>query len=111
MCGRYVFVPNEGWVNKISEQKRSSFEPGQLKPNYNVAPTHVMPVITSDGLEMMQWGLIPPWAKEFKPSFTTINAKAETAAEKPMFRTPFKKRRCLVPASGFFEWQQRAGYK
>ena len=104
MCGRYVFVPGKGWG--LNEQKRSSFE-----PNYNVAPMQTMPVITADGIEMMQWGLVPSWSKEFKPSFTSINARAETATDKPLYRTPFKKRRCLVPASGFYEWQKQADFK
>lgn len=101
MCGRYVFVPDIGWVNAMNEQKRSTFE-----PNYNVAPMQTMPVVTSDGIQMMQWSLVPSWSKEFKPAFTTINARSETAAEKPMFRGPFKNHRCLVPASGFYEWQK-----
>ncbi|HXC76967.1 MAG TPA: SOS response-associated peptidase [Candidatus Acidoferrum sp.] len=111
MCGRYVFVPGEGFVNMINEQKRSSFEPENLKPNYNLAPMQTMPIFTAEGVVMMQWGLVPSWSKEFKPSFSSINARAETASEKPLYRTPFKKRRCLVPASGFYEWQARAGFK
>ena len=106
MCGRYVFVPTEGWKYNTVEQKPSSFE-----PNYNVAPTQTMPIVTTNGIEMMKWGLVPSWAKEFKASFTSINARAETAAEKPLYRVPFQTRRCLVPASGFYEWQQLGTYK
>src|SRR5690349_5325883 len=70
-----------------------------------------MPVVTSDGIEMMTWGLVPSWSKIFKPSFTSINARGETVAEKPLYRTPFKKRRALIPATGFYEWQQRETFK
>ncbi len=76
-----------------------------------MAPTQVMPVGTAEGLELMTWGLVPSWSKEFKPAFTSINARGESVAEKPLYRTPFKKRRALVPASGFFEWQKRGSEK
>ncbi len=81
-----------------------------LRSNYNAAPTQLLPVIRigADGdreLATLRWGLIPMWAKDPKIAYSTINARAETVAEKPAFRTAFKKRRCLVPADGFYEWQ------
>jgi putative SOS response-associated peptidase YedK len=57
-------------------------------------------------LDTLRWGLVPYWAKDVKIGYTTINAKAETFAEKPAFREAFKSRRCLVPADGFYEWQK-----
>ena len=83
-----------------------------IAPNYNVAPTHDMPIVRmakgGDGHELVKarWGLIPPWAKDTKMAYSTINARSETAASKPAFRDAFKKRRALVPADGFFEWRR-----
>ncbi len=82
-----------------------------LAPRYNIAPSQDAPVVRAadDGgareLAMLRWGLIPPWAKEAAIGNRMINARAETAAEKPSFRAAFKKRRCLVPADGFYEWK------
>jgi len=82
-----------------------------LKPRYNVAPTQMVPVIRLDQdcyreLAMLRWGLIPSWAKDDKIGYKTINARAETVATAPAFRAAFKKRRCLVPTSGFYEWKK-----
>lgn len=101
MCGRYALIPTKEMADEYF--KAMGFE---LKPNYNVAPMHTMPIKTAEGLHGAIWGLVPSWSKEFKPSFSSINARSETAAQKPLYRTPFKKRRCLVPASGFYEWQK-----
>jgi putative SOS response-associated peptidase YedK len=82
-----------------------------LLPRYNVAPNQLMPVVVRNSpnrLAEMQWGLIPSWSKEPRVKFSTINARAETIASSPVFRGPFKSRRCLVPASGFYEWRQTA---
>lgn len=75
-------------------------------PNFNVAPTQQAPVVL-DGpcrFEVMRWGLIPFWAKDHRIGRRTINARAETVASKPSFRAAFRRRRCLVPADGFYEW-------
>ena len=80
MCGRYVFVPTTGFIDRYDDVVTSKLG---LSPNYNVAPTQAMPVETAGGLDVMTWGLVPSWSKEFKPSFTSINARAETIAEKP----------------------------
>lgn len=78
--------------------------------SYNVAPTHIVPVIRErEGrteIAAVRWGLVPSWAEDEKIGASLINARAETAAEKPAFRAALKKRRLLVPASGFFEWQR-----
>lgn len=107
MCGRYAIV----LVGDGSFQRRFSLE-GSLDdppPRYNVAPTQTLPVITRNSpnrVEMMRWGLIPSWAKEASIGSRMINARAETVAEKPAFRASLRSRRCLVPASGFYEWQR-----
>src|SRR5690606_27298407 len=81
----------------------------EMAPSYNVAPTQMAPIcrLTDEGkreLASLQWGLIPTWAKETTAG--VINARAETAATKPMFRSAFARRRCLVPVSGFYEWKK-----
>jgi len=86
-----------------------------LKPRYNIAPSQQVPIIrdTESGREMVmaKWGLIPHWSKEAKTKYSTINARIETVAEKPTYRTPFKHRRCLIPADGFYEWKVVDGRK
>jgi len=85
-----------------------------LAPNYNVAPTTIQPVIRSDKetgereLVTMRWGMVPHFAKSLADfnGFSTINAKAETLTTKPMWRDPFRRRRCLVPADAFYEWKK-----
>ena len=75
-------------------------------PNFNVAPTQQAPVVLDSPrrFEVMRWGLVPFWAKDPRIGRRTINARAETVAEKPSFRAAFRARRCLVPADGFYEW-------
>lgn len=84
-------------------------ELSQREPRYNVAPTMKVPVLAMHDdkatVEAMRWGLVPSWAKDIKFGAKTINARADTVQTKPSFRTAFKKRRCLVPASGYFEWK------
>ena len=102
MCGRYVFVsPLEAMQAMFRFEGRPN-----LAPNYNVAPTHEMPIITSDGLVLARWGLIPRWAKDQKSGYRTFNARSEEAATKPTFKEAFTKRHCLVPADGFIEWKR-----
>jgi len=106
MCGRYTitlepaFFQQELALGKI---------PSEWKPRYNVAPTQNVPSVknaeTRD-VEMLRWGLIPHWAKDTSIGYKLINARAETLREKPSFRDAFHKRRCLVLADGFYEWQK-----
>ncbi len=82
-----------------------------LPPRYNIAPSQEAPVVRADAaggrvLAPMRWGLIPSWAKEAKIGYRMINARAETVAEKPAFRSALRHRRCLVPADGFYEWRK-----
>ena len=83
--------------------------PQNIKPRYNVAPSQDIPAILNqypDELSMVRWGLIPSWAKEENTKYSMINAKAETIAEKPAYRGPIRKRRCLIPADSFYEWKK-----
>jgi putative SOS response-associated peptidase YedK len=105
MCGRYSLVPTESIATRFDIQQQQL----TLTPRYNVAPSQSMPVVVRNSpnrLVEMQWGLIPSWSKEPRAQFSTINARAETITKSPVFRGPFKSRRCLVPASGFYEWQR-----
>jgi putative SOS response-associated peptidase YedK len=114
MCGRYVVED----FQELSEVLRdipfqADYEPD---PTWNAAPTQMLPVIVEDEgawhLRPMHWGLIPRWTKPGeKPKVAPINARAETLAEKPMFRSLIKKQRCLVPANGFYEWKRTGGPK
>jgi putative SOS response-associated peptidase YedK len=105
MCGRYSIIPG----NNVADRFQVEHIQEPLLPSYNVAPGATMPVVTRNSpnrLELMKWGLIPFWAKDPKISYKTINARAETVASSPAFRDAFKRRRCLVPASGFYEWRK-----
>jgi putative SOS response-associated peptidase YedK len=81
--------------------------PGDLPRRYNIAPTQPVAVVPNDGrntVQMFAWGLVPSWAKDPSIGSRMINARAETIAEKPSFRTAMRRRRCLILASGWFEW-------
>jgi putative SOS response-associated peptidase YedK len=111
MCGRYV-------VTSPPEALRRAFayaEQPNFPPRYNITPTQPIPVVTfEDGarhFRLMRWGLIPSWVKDPKTFSPLINARAESVATKPAFRTAMRRRRCLVPADGFYEWQGVAGAK
>ncbi|NJM05556.1 SOS response-associated peptidase [Candidatus Gracilibacteria bacterium] len=104
MCGRYTLKTSG---DELARQFELADVP-QLTPRYNIAPTQEVPVVRlrdeQHRLDMMRWGLIPSWAKDRSVGARMINARAETLAEKPSFRTAFRQRRCLVPADGFYEW-------
>ena len=113
MCGRfsqrYTWSEVHAFLDVIGAPKN-------LQPRYNIAPTTTIDVVrlTEAGREIvsMRWGLVPIWWKKpLKEVPATFNARAETVAEKPMFRTAFKKHRCLIPASGFYEWTGGKGDK
>ena len=109
MCGRFVMKDSQ---KKVMSDFQIQHSEVLLEPRYNISPSQDIPVIVQqDGirrLEHRQWGLIPFWSKKPKPM---INARSETVSEKPAFRQAFKKRRCLIPASGFFEWAKEDGAK
>ncbi len=105
MCGRYV-------INADPNQLQQAFElttVPQFAPRFNIAPTQTAPVITNDSPReavMYRWGLIPSWAKDASLGGKMINARSESVEEKPAFRTAFKRRRCIVPMTGFYEWRK-----
>ena len=119
MCGRFTFTSD----SELLQQTFLDFEiPDDLSPRYNITPTQDVVVVTNaqddgvsdDGrkkMEFFQWGLIPSWAKDPKIGSKMINARSETLSEKPSFRTAYKRRRCLVLADGYYEWQQIPGEK
>ncbi len=106
MCGRYTLTVDP----KILQAEFGVSVPENLAPRYNIAPTQPVPVILAEKgepqFDVFRWGLIPSWAKDPRIGNKLINARAETIAEKPSFRTAFRRRRCLIPADGFFEWQK-----
>lgn len=106
MCGRYTITSPEDALRALFEYGGS---PRNIRARYNGAPSQEMPVVRrrKDGtrsLDMLRWGLIPGWAGEAAIKQNLINARADTVAGKPSFRTAFRERRCLVPADGFYEW-------
>ncbi len=109
MCGRYS-LNQTGQISLVFE-----ISDVRLPPRFNIAPTQQAPVIhLREGerrLELFQWGLVPFWAKDPAMGARMINSRSETVDEKPAFRTAFRKRRCLVPADGFYEWQKRGKFK
>jgi putative SOS response-associated peptidase YedK len=112
MCGRYTLTADGGAVTEIFKVS----EAVELSPRYNVAPTQEVAVVGLNHaggrtLGTMRWGLIPSWAKDPTIGNRMINARAETAAEKPAFRASFKRRRCLVVADGFYEWKKEGAGK
>ena len=115
MCGRYNQIADAQALIDCFEIEQTLLEPEELKPRYNIAPSQEVPIVRSsaDGreLSLARWGLVPHWSKEPKSKYSTINARAETVAEKPTYREAFKRRRCLLPATGFYEWQQANGQK
>ncbi len=112
MCGRYELHTNPA---ALALAFGVPF-PVDLKARYNVAPSQDLPVVRLDRegnreLAAMRWGLIPHWAKDKSIGYKTINARAETVATAPAFRDSFRWRRCLVPATGFYEWKKVGGGK
>jgi putative SOS response-associated peptidase YedK len=111
MCGRFVLTATTETIQQTFDLETV---PTSMLPRYNIAPTQPVGVITNDHprqLTFQRWGLIPSWSKDPSIGSTLINARAETVEEKPAFRTAFKRRRCLIPADGFYEWQKRGKEK
>jgi putative SOS response-associated peptidase YedK len=108
MCGRFVLkAPFSELVRLYNVTNNLNLEPRyNIPPTENIAAVRPDPVGTGRRLDMLRWGLVPWWAKDLKVSFSNINAKAETVAEKPAFRDAFRERRCVIPADGFYEWKK-----
>ncbi len=107
MCGRYTLIANAEAIRLLFEVP--AFDDRLVVPRYNIAPTQPIAIVREGpkGRELapVRWGLIPNWAKDPNLQTLLINARAEGIAERPAFRGAFRYRRCLVPASGFYEWQ------
>src|SRR4030042_3983427 len=107
MCGRFSIATP---IEELRERFKAEPPKTEVKPRYNAAPGQNMLVITSETPKQMSffhWGMVPSWAKDPKIGYKLINARAETLAEKPAFRHAFQKRRCLVLADGFYEWDKK----
>lgn len=111
MCGRFSLAttPEELALHFNLKKKVT------VAPRYNIAPSQQILIVRSEHLDKkltaMRWGLIPHWAKDEKIGYKMINARIETVAEKPSFRDAFKKRKCLIPATGFYEWKHQGSRK
>lgn len=109
MCGRYQLSS----TGKDVQKHFNIGTPFSFKPNYNITPSSYCPIIRlnreTKEVALCHWGLIPSWAKDKK--VTPINAKAETIREKQFFRMAYRKRRCIIPANGFYEWTGEKGNK
>jgi putative SOS response-associated peptidase YedK len=106
MCGRYTLIASPVQIKDFFGLE----EVPEFAPRYNVAPSQEVPIVRLDEkgtrrLVQVRWGLIPSWAEDASIGYKLINARSETVADKPSFRAAFRQRRCLVPASGFFEWR------
>src|SRR3954447_10106058 len=110
MCGRYTITSSAQVIAEVF----GVTEPFELAPHYNVCPGQDVPVVRArhgDGdrtLGLLRWGLVPWFVKQPAPAARMINARAETAATSPAFREALRRRRCLLPADGFYEWQASA---
>ncbi len=105
MCGRFTLTHVYGFFTRFQLMDQQA----QLTPRFNVAPSQEHPIIISQSpnqMIMMRWGLVPFWAKDPKIGNRLINARAESVATRPAFRTSIKRKRCLVPATGFYEWKR-----
>ncbi|HET7657350.1 MAG TPA: SOS response-associated peptidase, partial [Bacillales bacterium] len=115
MCGRYTLfadaiqIGDRFYIVNLNQSV--------IRPRYNIAPSQKVAAFVRDEekqenrLGMLRWGLIPVWAKDMSIGFKMINARAETVHEKPAYKRLLKKRRCLIPASGFFEWKKLGSRK
>ncbi|NEE01156.1 SOS response-associated peptidase [Phytoactinopolyspora halotolerans] len=111
MCGRYVVAMSVD--DMLEEFDAVAGDTRDLAPSYNVAPTDRVPIVVEPSggastreLHAARWGLIPPWSTDLSGAAKMINARVETVAEKPAYRAAIARRRCIVPASGYYEWQR-----
>ena len=107
MCGRFFLDAQAG---EIIEHYNAP-PPDLFTARYNIAPTTPVLAFSDDQFSLYRWGLIPSWAKDLSIGNRMFNARSETVAEKPSFRNAYRRRRCLIPAKGFFEWRSEGGHK
>jgi putative SOS response-associated peptidase YedK len=111
MCGRFTLTLDPG---DLQDELNFDISSVDLSPRYNIAPSQPVAAVrdgNSRKVELFQWGLVPSWAKDVSIGYKMINARSETISEKPSFRTAFSRKRCLIPADGFYEWAQGEGGK
>jgi putative SOS response-associated peptidase YedK len=107
MCGRFALQADaEQLADYLAKQV-----PELYMPRFNIAPTTPVLALTDSELTFFSWGLVPSWSKDVYIGSRMFNARAETVAEKPSFKNAYKRRRCLIPASGFYEWKVEQGGK
>lgn len=115
MCGRFTQAMSWAEVHAFSRGLDLVLPTADPGPTYNLAPTQAAWTLVADGAaaraEPMRWGLVPPWAGDLRIGASMINARLETATTKPAFRKAWGARRCLVPASGYYEWRLENGVK
>src|SRR6266704_6972012 len=109
MCRRFVITSPPAALRQIFGYA----EQPNFPPRYNIAPTQPIPVVIVENgarhFRLMRWGLLPAWVKDPRQFTLLINARAETAKDRPAFKNAFKRRRCLIPADGYYEWQAADG--
>lgn len=112
MCGRFTLTAE---IEALKERFQALFTAREYIKRYNIAPSQMVLAVINDGQQnrmgYMRWGLIPFWAKDPSIGYRMINARAETIHEKPAFRNAFQKRRCLILADSFYEWEKDSGTK
>lgn len=112
MCGRYTLAADVEQLQTRFQFEGAAFD---YAPSYNIAPGQEVVAVIRDGeanrAGLLRWGLVPSWAKDVKIGYKMINARADSAAEKPSFRRAFRQRRCLILADGYYEWQRQEGQK
>jgi putative SOS response-associated peptidase YedK len=110
MCGRFAQVVKHNQLKRLLDELAIKNKDEQIEINYNVAPTQPVGALIYKGpdrfLTFFRWGLIPSWSKEPSTQFSMINVRSETILEKPTFKNALLKRRCLIPATGFYEWRK-----
>lgn len=110
MCGRFTLHTSPGLLAELFDLPAEPY----LAPRYNIAPTQPVAIVRTHGADaardwaLVHWGLIPSWSKDPSIGARMINARSETVEEKPSFRAAFRRRRCLIPTDGFYEWQRAA---
>lgn len=115
MCGRFsIIIPISELLEFFKTTVFPIYPTEYLEPRYNIAPTQMIPTIVNNigrELDLKRWGLIPHWAKDINIGSKMINARAETVDEKPSFKHLLKRKRCIIPADGFYEWKHEGKIK
>lgn len=112
MCGRYTLTAE---IDQVKTRFRITTVTVDYQPRYNIAPGQMVATVIEDAgerrLGQLRWGLVPFWAKDEKLAFKMINARAETVHEKPAYKHAFQRKRCIIPADGFYEWKTTSDCK